>query len=154
MEAYPCRCIGQVAQASRSLPLKTYVRGRELLLTYDAGFKYWDFILLDSNKEPVARFRSNVWAVKKLGLIEFMGDYPAKTKEEICITGFSVYYNMLLRINNVFQFFGAIGAKTGPIDTNTSATGVQLENVQAPKSNVDSFAGTTPIEPSRDTMIR
>lgn len=95
-----------------------------------------------------------MWAVKKLGLIEFMHDYPARTKEEICITGSSIYYNLLLRMNNVFQLFGAIGAKTGPIETNSHPEGVHLESVSAPKSNTDAFAGTAPVESSKDTMVR
>jgi hypothetical protein len=102
----------------------------------------------------VARFHSNVWAVTKLGLLEFMGDYSAETKEEICITGFSVYYNWLLRMNNVFQVFGAIGAKTGPIETDMNNTNVQMENVSAQKSDVRSAVGTVPVESSKDTMIR
>jgi hypothetical protein len=123
-------------------------------LTRQLGFKHWDFILLDSNKEPVARFHSNVWAVTKLGLLEFIGDYSAKTKEEICITGFSVYYNWLLRMNNVFQVFGAIGAKTGPIETDTNNANVQAEKVSAQKSDIISAAGTVPVESSRDAIIR
>lgn len=99
------------------------------------GFKYWDFILLDSNKEPVARFRSNVWAYKKVGLIEFMGDFNQLAKEEICITGFTVYINFLQRANNIFQLFGAIGAKTGPLDAND--VDVQKQSLPAQKTDVD-----------------
>ena len=122
--------------------------------TSSSGFKHWDFILLNSNKEPVARFHSNIWAVSKLGFLEFMGDYSAETKEEICITGCSVYYNTLLRMNNVFQVFGAVGRKVGPIQTATSPTSGQLEDVPVNKSNRDSLAGNNPVEPSRDTMVR
>jgi hypothetical protein len=134
------------------LSICTYCRST--LLTRELGFKHWDFILLDSNKEPVARFHSNVWAVTKLGLLEFMGDFSAETKEEICITGFSVYYNWLLRMNNVFQVFGAIGAKTGPIETNANNANIQVENVSAQKSDVSSVVGNAPVEFSKDTMIR
>ena len=122
--------------------------------TSSSGFKHWDFILLDSNKEPVARFHSNIWCISKLGFLEFMGDYSAETKEEICITACTVYYNTLVRMNNVFQFFGAFGAKTGPIQTDTSATDGQLESTPAHKSTMDSVAGTAPSEPSKDTMVR
>ena len=118
------------------------------------GFKYWDFILLDSNKEPVARFRSNVWAYKHVGIIEFMGDFSQLAKEEICITGCSVYYNTLLRMNNVFQLFGAMGAKTGPIKTDSNATNVQLESRAIQKSDMGSLAGSTSVEPSKDVAVR
>lgn len=117
------------------------------------GFKYWDFILLDSNKEPVARFRSNVWAYKKLGLLEFQGDYSQRTKEEILITGFTVYYNFLLRANNVFQLFGAIGAKTGPLDANQDDA-VQMQSVSAQKAEPKPYADPDPVKASEDTTIR
>lgn len=122
--------------------------------TSSSGFKHWDFILLDSNKEPVARFHSNIWCVSKLGFLEFMGDYSEETKEEICITGCSVYYNTLLRMNNVFQVFGAIGAKTGPIKTDTNATDVQLESHPAQNSNMGSLPTNSAAEPSRDVVVR
>lgn len=104
------------------------------------GFKHWDFILLDSNKEAVARFRSNVWAVTKIGLIEFMGNYSDKTKEEIVITGVTVYYNMLSRMNSLLQVGGAIFAKTGPLDAHSgeeptqSASGPESSAAAAPKA--------------------
>jgi hypothetical protein len=124
--------------------------------TSSSGFKHWDFILLNPNKEPVARFHSNIWAVSKLGFLEFMGDYSAETKEEICITGISVYYNTLLRMNNVFQFFGALGAKTGPIQTDASATDVQLESDPARKADMDAtLAYSTSVETfSTNVVVR
>ena len=127
--------------------------------TSTSGFKHWDFILLDSNKEPVARFHSNIWAVRKLGFLEFMGDYSAETKEEICITGCSVYYNTLIRMNNIFQIAGAIGGKVGPIDqtatgSTTSTKDSQLEDHPIKSSSADTLAGPNPIKPSKDTMVR
>lgn len=119
----------------------------------DKGFKHWDFILLDSNKEPVARFHSNVWAYKKLGLVEFMGNYPARTKEEICITGFTVYYNTLLRMNNLFQFFGAMGAKTGPLDPNGSGAEIPLQNSPAKQPGANAQADVLPLESSKGTTV-
>ncbi|KAK0105066.1 hypothetical protein ONS96_004469 [Cadophora gregata f. sp. sojae] len=37
------------------------------------SFKTWDFVCLDQNQQPVAKFAANVWAVKKVGNIEFLG---------------------------------------------------------------------------------
>lgn len=115
------------------------------------GFKHWDFILLDSNKESVARFRSNVWMVKKLGLIEFMGDYNEKTKEEITITAITVYYNFWLRMNNIFQLGGAMFSKTGPLDANDPA-GVQMQNV--PANGSDGHADLDAAASSKTATIR
>jgi hypothetical protein len=113
------------------------------------GFKYWDFILLDTNKEPVARFRSNVWAYKHIGIIEFMGDFGQLAKEEICVTGCTVYLNFIQRANNIFQVFGAIGAKTGPLDANDADVQKQSSPVQKVDSGPEGTTAST-----GDTMIR
>ncbi|KAK4502154.1 hypothetical protein PRZ48_005577 [Zasmidium cellare] len=83
--------------------------------TSSTNFKNWDFVCLDENQEPVARFASNVWAVRKLGFIEFMGDKASDpaAREEIVVVGLTIYYTMLLRMNNIFQLFGAVAAKPG-----------------------------------------
>jgi hypothetical protein len=64
------------------------------LLTYtsECGFKNWDFILVDQQQLPVARFSSNVWATKKIGQIEFMGDCAKsqQVREEIIVTSLTV----------------------------------------------------------------
>lgn len=124
-----------------------------IISRFQTGFKHWDFILLDSNKEPVARFHSNVWAYKKLGLVEFMGNYSAKAKEEICITGFTVYYNTLLRMNNLFQFFGAMGAKTGPLDPNASGTEIPLQSKTSKQPDSNAQANVVPLEASKGTTV-
>ena len=146
-----CRyqCTGLAAQVS--CKSSNLLRGHHL--TNQTGFKHWDFILLDSNKEPVARFHSNVWAYKKLGLVEFMGNYSAKTKEEICITGFTVYYNTLLRMNNLLQFFGAMGAKTGPLNANACGAEIPLQNNPAKQPAVEAQANVAPVESSKGTTI-
>jgi hypothetical protein len=126
--------------------------------TSSTGFKHWDFILLNSNQEPMARFRSSLWAVTKLGFLEFMGDYSAEIKEEILITGFSVYYNTLWRANNFFQLFGAIGGKVGPIETDTDSTtstkDIQLEDRPVHNPNVGASTGIAPMESSKNAMVR
>jgi hypothetical protein len=87
--------------------------------TSSCGFKTWDFICLDEQRNAVAKFTSNVWAVNKLGNIEFLG-LKANTqaaREEIVITGLTLYYCMLLRSTNILSFFGAIFARPGPIES-------------------------------------
>lgn len=73
---------------------------------------------MDENLEPVARFNSSWWVVRKLGNVEFVGDkanVPA-AREEIVVTGLTLFHCMLLRISSLLSFFGAIFAKPGPID--------------------------------------
>ena len=84
--------------------------------TTTSSFTNWDFICLDQKtQEPLARFSSNIWAVKKIGFIEFMGTPSRALKEELLVTGMTLFYCMLSRTQNIFAFFGAIFANTGPI---------------------------------------
>ncbi|KAL8764465.1 MAG: hypothetical protein Q9194_007063, partial [Teloschistes cf. exilis] len=44
-----------------------------LTWTSDSDFKTWDFICLDVDKLPIAKFSANLWALKRIGVVEFMG---------------------------------------------------------------------------------
>ena len=83
-----------------------------------SGFKTWDFVCLDEAQMPVARFSANMWDVRRLGRIEFMGPLAgsAEAREEILIVGLTLLYCMLHRTMSIFSFFGAIFARPGPLD--------------------------------------
>ncbi|KAL9027710.1 MAG: hypothetical protein Q9196_003805 [Gyalolechia fulgens] len=113
--------------------------------TSSSNFKTWDFICLDEQQMPVAKFSANLWAIKKVGDIEFMGPKSASVaaRDEIVVTGLTLFCCMVARMNNLLTFFGAIFARTGPIknptvtttqqntagpeDTNTADTQLQQE---------------------------
>lgn len=78
--------------------------------TSTSDFKDWDFICLDELQQPVAKFTSHVWALKKIGHIELMGPRASDpaVREEIVVTGMTLFLCMLMRITNIFAFFGAI----------------------------------------------
>ncbi|KAL8720195.1 MAG: hypothetical protein Q9181_007950 [Wetmoreana brouardii] len=82
-----------------------------------SNFKTWDFICLDSQQMPVAKFSANLWAVKKIGQIEFLGPKAtsAAVRDEIVVTGLTLMYCMVLRTSSLLSFFGAIFARPGPI---------------------------------------
>jgi hypothetical protein len=83
--------------------------------TSSSGFKTWDFVCMDEQQIPVAKFSANLWAIKKVGRIEFLGlkaDSDA-VRDEIVVTGLTLFYCMLLRANNIFAFFGAIFSRPG-----------------------------------------
>ncbi|KAF4984512.1 hypothetical protein FZEAL_321 [Fusarium zealandicum] len=90
--------------------------------TSQTNFKNWDFICLDEHSNPVAKFSSNLWAIKKMGNIEFMGPraHDRAAQEEILVVGMTLFTCMCLRINNLLSFFGSIFAQTGPIDKETA----------------------------------
>ncbi|OQE46387.1 hypothetical protein PENCOP_c001G05854 [Penicillium coprophilum] len=83
--------------------------------TSDAGFKNWDFVCVDEQQMPVAKFTANCWGVTKIGKIEFSGPKADNraAQEEIMVTGITLFYCMMLRCNNVFNLFGAIFARPG-----------------------------------------
>ncbi|KAH6667626.1 hypothetical protein B0J14DRAFT_602702 [Halenospora varia] len=86
--------------------------------TSSCDFKNWDFICLDQNQLPVAKFSANFWAIKKVGYIEFLGDRPLTDamREEIVITGHTLFYTMTIRTSSLLSFFGAIFARPGHIE--------------------------------------
>lgn len=82
--------------------------------TSKSDFKTWDFICLDPQQLPVAKFSANIWAVKKVGNIEFLGPKAGSeaAREEILVTGLTLFYCMMLRMNNVLSLFGAVFHRT------------------------------------------
>ncbi|KAF2716229.1 hypothetical protein K431DRAFT_289585 [Polychaeton citri CBS 116435] len=96
-----------------------------------ANFKTWDFICVDEQQQPVARFTSNIWYVKKVGNIEFLGPKAndQAAREEILIVGLTLYNMMLLRINNPLNLLGMIPNPKPFNSNNASAAGDKDETV-------------------------
>ena len=72
---------------------------------------------------PVAKFSANGLAVKKVGNIEFLrpkANSPV-ARDEIVVTGLTLFYCMLLRSSSILSFFGAIFARPGPLDIDATA---------------------------------
>lgn len=67
--------------------------------TSESDFKTWDFICLDPQQMPVAKFSANMWAWKKIGKVEFLKPANEQAREEIVVMG------------NILSVFGAIFAK-------------------------------------------
>ncbi|KAF1808732.1 hypothetical protein P152DRAFT_462141 [Eremomyces bilateralis CBS 781.70] len=83
--------------------------------TSDYDFKVWDFICVDADQNPIAKYSANCWAMKKIGSIEFIGP-KANTdavREELLMMGLSLYYLMVLRTNSIFSLFGAVFSQPG-----------------------------------------
>ncbi|KAJ5173262.1 hypothetical protein N7492_005855 [Penicillium capsulatum] len=86
----------------------------QMTWTSRSGFKTWDFICCDENQTPVAKFTANVWAFKKLAKIELLGPKaldPA-AMEEIVVVGMTLYYCMVMRVNNIFNLVGSAFERT------------------------------------------
>ncbi|KAF9775704.1 hypothetical protein IL306_006164 [Fusarium sp. DS 682] len=86
--------------------------------TSASSFKTWDFICLDEQESAVAKFSANSWSLNSVGNVEFLGpkaNDPA-AREEILVTGMTLFYQMLLRSTNFLSLGGAIFARPGPLD--------------------------------------
>lgn len=104
--------------------------------TSSTNFKTWDFICLDEQQMPVAKFTGNLWAVKKIANIEFLGPKSSSVaaRDEIVVTGLTLYFCMLLRLNSLLSFFGAIFTRPGPIK-NPATTTPQQNTARAKDSD-------------------
>ncbi|KAF5533749.1 hypothetical protein FNAPI_12580 [Fusarium napiforme] len=94
--------------------------GTPAAMTWTSGssFKTWDFICLDEQESAVAKFSANCWSLNNIGCVEFLGpkaNDPA-AREEILVTGMTLFYQMVLRATNFLNFGGAIFARAGPLD--------------------------------------
>ncbi|CAI7601258.1 unnamed protein product [Penicillium manginii] len=77
--------------------------------TSNTDFKGWDFICVDHNQVPVAKFSANIWAVKKFGKIELLGPkaFDPAARDEIVVLAVTLFYCMYLRVNNPFNLLGS-----------------------------------------------
>lgn len=112
----------------------------------DCNFKTWNFVCLDSNQMAVARFAANVWAVKKIGNIEFLGEktrISEAAREEIVIMGITLYSCMALRMNNLFNLFGMI-ASPAKLDDHKAADASEIvvEGSKGTKGAVENHSET------------
>ena len=96
--------------------------------TSSSDFKTWDFVCLDENQMPVAKYSANLWGLKKIGKIEFLGPNATSdaVRDEIIVTGLTLTYCMILRTTSLLSFFGAVIARPGPIKDNQSSESQQV----------------------------
>ena len=92
-----------------------------------SSFKDWDFICSDENGEAVARFSTRVWALKRIGVIEFVGPKAEslEARREILVTGTLLHHTMLTRVNNPLNLMYSICGKAGPIQKEEGVQGVR-----------------------------
>jgi hypothetical protein len=81
----------------------------------NCGWKTWDFVCMDAQQNPVARFSANAWSFNKVGDIEFVGPKANDTaaRDEILATGLTLFYCIVLRASSIVSFVGALFASPG-----------------------------------------
>lgn len=86
--------------------------------TANCSLKRWNFICLDSDQLPIAKFSVNVWALKEVGNIYFeksKEEISEEVRDEVVITGLTLFYVMMTRMNNPLNLLGAAFAKPGKV---------------------------------------
>ena len=82
--------------------------------------KTWDFVCLDPNQLPIARFSVNIWAPDASGQLPTTRSQSTRitdaVRDEILVTGMTLLYVMMVRMNNPLSLLGAAFAKTGPVE--------------------------------------
>jgi hypothetical protein len=95
------------------------------------SLKTWDFVCLDANQIAVAKLSANLWDLKEVGNFYFEGTKEEVSKEmrdEVVVTGLTLLYVMMVRMNNPLHLLGSVFAKPGRVDDGKDGEGVELEN--------------------------
>ena len=96
----------------------------------ETSLKIWDWVCINSaTQEPIAKMSVNLWALKQVGNFYF-----EKTKEElgqwkrdeVVVTGLTLLYVMISRINNPLNLVGSMVAKPGKAEGGIETKGVAL----------------------------
>ena len=74
--------------------------------------KRWSFICYDESNTPIAKFQSNLWFVRKVGLFDFYNpcEDSLALKEELLVIALTMYNQMIIRINNPLSLIGAMAS--------------------------------------------
>lgn len=105
----------RTAYTHRSTALAENGKPKVVTWSGDVGLTKWDFVCVDENQVPLAKYTANLWGMKKIGKIELMGPraHDPAFRDEMVITGMTVGYTMVWRANNIFQLFGSLFGKPG-----------------------------------------
>ncbi|KAJ4364534.1 hypothetical protein N0V83_009129 [Neocucurbitaria cava] len=103
----------------------------------NSSLKVWDFVCLDANQLPIAKFSVNIWAIKQVGNFYFektKEELSDEERDEVVVTGVTILYIMMTRMNNPLHLVGAAFAKTGKVEGQAQA---QEEAELAHKKDID-----------------
>lgn len=93
----------------------------------NSSMKIWDFVCLNANQLPIAKFSVNIWALKQVGNIYFeksKADISVEVRDEVVVTGVTLLYVMMTRMNNPLHLLGAAFAKPGKVEGHGEDTAV------------------------------
>lgn len=87
----------------------------------NSSMKTWNFVCLDANQLPIAKFSVNLWALKEVGNFHFTqsaGEISKAARDEIVVVGITLFYVMYVRMNNPLNLLGSIFGKAEKVGTN------------------------------------
>ncbi|KAI4643381.1 uncharacterized protein J4E78_009850 [Alternaria triticimaculans] len=94
--------------------------GVPITWTANSTMKVWDFVCINSaTQESIAKFSVNLWAMKQVGNFYFENaeDKVTETlRDEVVVTGLTLLYLMMTRMNNPIHLLGAAFAKPGKVE--------------------------------------
>jgi hypothetical protein len=94
----------------------------------NSSLKVLNFVCVNSaTQEPIAKFGVNIWAMKQVGNIYFEkseSNIEEKLRDEVVVTGLTILYVMMSRMNNPLNLLGSAFAKPGKVEGNEGAEGV------------------------------
>jgi hypothetical protein len=91
--------------------------------------KTWDFVCLDAQQLPIAKFAVNLWALVQTANFYFekrAEEISKEMRDEVVVTGTTIVYLMTVRANNPLHLLGAAFAKPGKVGE--SSEEVELED--------------------------
>jgi hypothetical protein len=83
------------------------------------SMKTWDFVCLDENQIAVAKLSANFWDLKQVGNFYFEAgeeEVSAEMRDEVVVTGLTILYVMMTRMNNPLHLLGSMFSKPGRVD--------------------------------------
>ena len=81
----------------------------------NSSFRCFDFVLLDESQQSVARFKVKYFGFRKVATIELLGPKAddQAARDEVVVTGLTLYTCMVYRASSIFSLFGATVARPG-----------------------------------------
>jgi len=86
----------------------------------NCSLKIWDFVCLDANQLPLAKFSVNIWALTEVGNFHFdksAQEISKAARDEIVVMGLTLLYVMMTRMNNPLNLLGSIFGKAEKVGT-------------------------------------
>ncbi|KAI4630990.1 hypothetical protein J4E83_002516 [Alternaria metachromatica] len=106
--------------------------GIPITWTANSTMKVWDFVCINSaTQESIAKFGVNLWAMKQVGNFYFEETEEQVTealRDEVVVTGLTLLYLMMTRMNNPIHLLGAAFAKPGKVEGDGDESAVVQEN--------------------------